>query len=228
MALCCRPARSRPWTMPESTGNGRCPSWSSSTSSTSSTARSSTSSRRTSSPSSACVDSQLGTMTGPHLRRRLLHGRHSGRPHRRLDQPQGRDGDLARRLERLHRAVRPRHQLLARCFLARMGVGLGEAGGSPPAHAMISDLYEKEKRGRALAIYSAGLYAGTLLGYYLGGSCRRARLAPGLLRRRHSRRDLRAHRLDDGARTGARPLRRSRPRRQTAHLPAVLRASCGR
>jgi MFS family permease len=52
---------------------------------------------------------------------------------------------------------------------ARMGVGLGEAGGSPPAHAMISDLYEKEKRGRALAIYSAGLYAGTLLGYYLGG-----------------------------------------------------------
>ena len=54
-------------------------------------------------------------------------------------------------------------------LIARMGVGLGEAGGSPPAHAMISDLYEKEKRGRALAIYSAGLYAGTLLGYYLGG-----------------------------------------------------------
>ena len=54
-------------------------------------------------------------------------------------------------------------------LVARMGVGLGEAGGSPPAHAMISDLYEKEKRGRALALYSAGLYAGTLLGYYLGG-----------------------------------------------------------
>jgi len=54
-------------------------------------------------------------------------------------------------------------------LVARMGVGLGEAGGSPPAHAMISDYYEKEKRGRALAVYSAGLYAGTLLGYYLGG-----------------------------------------------------------
>lgn len=54
-------------------------------------------------------------------------------------------------------------------LIARMGVGLGEAGGSPPAHAMISDLYEKDKRGRALALYSAGLYAGTLLGYYLGG-----------------------------------------------------------
>jgi len=52
---------------------------------------------------------------------------------------------------------------------ARLGVGLGEAGGSPPAHAMLSDLYEKEKRGRALALYSSGLYVGTLLGYWLGG-----------------------------------------------------------
>ncbi len=54
-------------------------------------------------------------------------------------------------------------------FLMRFGVGLGEAGGSPPAHAMISDLYEAEKRGRALAIYSCGLYIGTLLGFALGG-----------------------------------------------------------
>lgn len=54
-------------------------------------------------------------------------------------------------------------------LLARLGVGLGEAGGSPPAHAMLSDYYEKEKRGRALAIYSSGLYIGTLMGYWLGG-----------------------------------------------------------
>jgi MFS family permease len=54
-------------------------------------------------------------------------------------------------------------------FLARLGVGIGEAGGSPPAHALISDLYEKEKRGTALAIYSVGLYIGTLLGFALGG-----------------------------------------------------------
>ena len=40
----------------------------------------------------------------------------------------------------------------------------------PPAHAMLSDLYEKEKRGRALAIYSAGIYIGTLLSYWLGGA----------------------------------------------------------
>ena len=54
-------------------------------------------------------------------------------------------------------------------LFARLGVGAGEAGGAPPAHAMLSDLYEKEKRGRALALYSCGLYLGTLLGYALGG-----------------------------------------------------------
>jgi MFS family permease len=54
-------------------------------------------------------------------------------------------------------------------LLFRLGVGVGEAGGSPPAHAMLSDLYEKEKRGRALSIYSAGLYLGTMTGYIAGG-----------------------------------------------------------
>ncbi|MDP3738195.1 MAG: MFS transporter [Hyphomonadaceae bacterium] len=53
--------------------------------------------------------------------------------------------------------------------LARMGVGVGEAGGSPPAHAIVSDLYEPEKRARALAIYSSGIYIGTLLGNVGGG-----------------------------------------------------------
>jgi MFS family permease len=54
-------------------------------------------------------------------------------------------------------------------LLYRLGVGLGEAGGSPPAHAMLSDLYETEKRGRALAIYSAGIYLGTMTGNVAGG-----------------------------------------------------------
>jgi predicted MFS family arabinose efflux permease len=54
-------------------------------------------------------------------------------------------------------------------LLYRLGVGVGEAGGSPPAHAMLSDLYEAEKRGRALSIYSAGIYIGTMTGYIAGG-----------------------------------------------------------
>lgn len=54
-------------------------------------------------------------------------------------------------------------------LLARIGVGLGEAGGSPPAHSMISDYYPPEKRGTALSFYSMGVYIGVLLGFMLGG-----------------------------------------------------------
>src|SRR6202007_1671727 len=62
---------------------------------------------------------------------------------------------------------------LARNFfqllLARVGVGVGEAGGSPPAHAMISDYFPPKKRSTALSIYSAGIYFGILIGYLMGG-----------------------------------------------------------
>ena len=54
-------------------------------------------------------------------------------------------------------------------LLARIGVGVGEAGGSPPAHAMISDYFPREKRSTALSVYSAGLYVGILIGFLLGG-----------------------------------------------------------
>ncbi|MFT6366640.1 MAG: putative MFS family arabinose efflux permease [Halioglobus sp.] len=54
-------------------------------------------------------------------------------------------------------------------LLARIGVGIGEAGGSPPSHAMISDCYPPEKRGTALAIYSMGVHLGILLGFLVGG-----------------------------------------------------------
>ncbi len=54
-------------------------------------------------------------------------------------------------------------------LIARVGVGLGEAGGSPPAHSMISDYYPPERRGTALSIYSAGIYIGILVGFLFGG-----------------------------------------------------------
>ena len=55
-------------------------------------------------------------------------------------------------------------------LIARIGVGLGEAGGSPPAHSMISDYYPPERRGTALSIYSAGVYIGILFGFLFGGA----------------------------------------------------------
>ena len=54
-------------------------------------------------------------------------------------------------------------------LLARIGVGVGEAGGSPPAHSMISDMYEPKKRATALSIYTVGLYLGVVIGYAAGG-----------------------------------------------------------
>jgi len=62
---------------------------------------------------------------------------------------------------------------LARNFvqllLARVGVGVGEAGGSPPAHAMITDYFPAKKRSTALSFYSSGLYIGILTGFLMGG-----------------------------------------------------------
>lgn len=53
--------------------------------------------------------------------------------------------------------------------LFRMGVGIGEAGGSPPSYSLISDYFKPEERGTALAIYSLGVPAGSMFGAALGG-----------------------------------------------------------
>lgn len=54
-------------------------------------------------------------------------------------------------------------------LLARIGVGVGEAGGSPPSHSILSDYYPAKERGRAMAIYSTGVYLGILIGFIVGG-----------------------------------------------------------
>lgn len=57
----------------------------------------------------------------------------------------------------------------AHLLLARVGVGVGEAGGSPPAHSMISDIFKPKNRALALSIYSIGIYIGILIGFAAGG-----------------------------------------------------------
>ena len=54
-------------------------------------------------------------------------------------------------------------------LLARVGVGIGEAGCTPPAVSIISDLFPQKKRATPLAIYSIGLTFGMMLGYIVGG-----------------------------------------------------------
>jgi predicted MFS family arabinose efflux permease len=52
---------------------------------------------------------------------------------------------------------------------ARVGVGVGEAGCSPPAHSILADTFPPERRATALAIYSLGIPVGGGLGLLLGG-----------------------------------------------------------
>jgi MFS family permease len=62
---------------------------------------------------------------------------------------------------------------LARGFtdlaFARIGVGIGEAGATPPAHSLIADYFPPEKRATAFAVYASGIYVGVGLGFWIGG-----------------------------------------------------------
>ena len=54
-------------------------------------------------------------------------------------------------------------------LIARIGVGVGEAGCSPPIHSLISDYYPEEKRATALSIYALGIPIGGAIGTLAGG-----------------------------------------------------------
>ena len=54
-------------------------------------------------------------------------------------------------------------------LLARIGVGVGEAGTNPPSHSMIADLYPVDRRSTAMAIFALGPCLGVLLGFLVGG-----------------------------------------------------------
>jgi len=60
-------------------------------------------------------------------------------------------------------------QNFGQLLLARIGVGVGEAGCSPPSHAMLSDYYPPNRRATALGIYSLGIPVGILFGFLAGG-----------------------------------------------------------
>ncbi|GGY49839.1 spinster family MFS transporter [Parvularcula lutaonensis] len=60
-------------------------------------------------------------------------------------------------------------QNFGQLFLARLGVGVGEAGGVAPAYSLIADYFPPNERARALAIYSLGIPVGSALGIILGG-----------------------------------------------------------
>lgn len=60
-------------------------------------------------------------------------------------------------------------QTFIQLLLLRIGVGVGEAGCSPPSHSLITDYVPREKRASALAFYSLGIPLGSLAGMLFGG-----------------------------------------------------------
>lgn len=62
---------------------------------------------------------------------------------------------------------------LARSFvelaIIRVLVGVGEAGGSPPSHSLISDYFAPYRRATALSLYACGVYFGSALAFLAGG-----------------------------------------------------------
>lgn len=53
-------------------------------------------------------------------------------------------------------------------FLARVGVGVGEAALSPAAYSMLADYFPKDKLATAISVYSAGAYIGSGVAVLIG------------------------------------------------------------
>ncbi len=61
-------------------------------------------------------------------------------------------------------------QNFVQLLLARIGVGVGEAGCTPAAHSIITDAVPREKRASAIAFYGLGIPIGSLIGMAVGGA----------------------------------------------------------
>lgn len=60
-------------------------------------------------------------------------------------------------------------QNFVQILLARVGVGVGEAGSGPSSHSILADLYPPEKRAGAMGVYGTAVPIGALLAYAGGG-----------------------------------------------------------
>src|SRR4029077_19129106 len=54
-------------------------------------------------------------------------------------------------------------------FLTRVGVGVGEATLYAPSVSLLSDYFPRERRARALSVYSLGIFLGAGASYVIGG-----------------------------------------------------------
>ncbi|MEO8453216.1 MAG: MFS transporter, partial [Gemmatimonadota bacterium] len=66
-------------------------------------------------------------------------------------------------------------------FVARIGVGVGEAALSPAAYSLIADSFPRERLGRAASIYNFGVHFGSALALIVGGAIVQQVSGPGLI-----------------------------------------------
>jgi MFS family permease len=114
------------------------------------------------------TDSQLGLMGGLAF---ALFYTFLGIPIARLADRVSRTGimTVALALWSLMTAVCGLTHSFAQLFMARLGVGIGEAGGVAPAYSLICDYFPAKERARALSVYSFGIPLGGAAGIALGG-----------------------------------------------------------
>lgn len=55
-------------------------------------------------------------------------------------------------------------------LLARIGVGVGEASLGPPAYSLLADYFPREKLATAVSVFGIGIYLGSGLAYFIGGT----------------------------------------------------------
>ena len=60
-------------------------------------------------------------------------------------------------------------QSFIQLFIIRCAVGIGEAGGNPPSHSLLSDYFRKGERASALGIFQMGVPLGTTICFLGGG-----------------------------------------------------------
>jgi MFS family permease len=64
--------------------------------------------------------------------------------------------------------------------MARIGVAIGEAGGTPPSNSIIGDYFKPKSRAAALGIFATGVTLGSALSNYFGGPLARNLNGPAL------------------------------------------------
>jgi predicted MFS family arabinose efflux permease len=110
-------------------------------------------------------------------------------------------------------------------FVARLGVGVGEAGCSPASNSLIGDLYPANKRGRAIALFMLGLPIGIFLSSIISGYIAKAwgwrwtflvATIPGLILA------LLARRIKEPARGASETIRRENETRNLSSYFRVL------